>query len=75
MPANIEYLGQNKCYIYIKEGKFHQVKRMLESLNCNVTYLKRVEFGSLKLDNSLKLGEYRNLTKEEIDLLKMEGVN
>ena len=70
MPAKIEYLGDNKCNVIIKEGKFHQVKRMFEALNCSVTYLKRIEFGLLKLDNNLKLGEYRNLTKEEIDMIK-----
>ena len=38
--------------VIIREGKFHQVKRMFEALNCNVTYLKRIEFGSLKLDSN-----------------------
>ena len=58
------------CYVTISEGKYHQVKRMFESVNKKVTYLKRVTFGNLKLDENLKLGEYRKLTKQEINLLK-----
>lgn len=58
------------CYVTISEGKYHQVKRMFESVNKKVTYLKRVTFGNLKLDENLKLGEYRKLTEQEINLLK-----
>ena len=47
-----------------------QVKKMMEHVGCNVIYLERVEFGNLKLDRSLKRGEYRLLTSEEIELLK-----
>ena len=45
---------------------------MFLALNMEVTYLKRITFGSLKLDNSLKKGEYRLLTQEEIELLKKD---
>ena len=61
------------CYVTISEGKYHQVKRMFESVNKKVTYLKRVTFGNLKLDENLKLGEYRKLTEQEINLLKEKG--
>jgi 16S rRNA pseudouridine516 synthase len=54
----------------IQEGKFHQVKRMFEAVNKNVTYLKRVSFGGIALDSDLEEGEYRELTEEEINLLK-----
>jgi 16S rRNA pseudouridine516 synthase len=52
------------------EGKFHQVKRMFEAVNKKVTYLKRISMGKLKLDDTLVLGDYRELTEEEINILK-----
>lgn len=58
----------------ITEGKFHQVKRMFEAVDKKVTYLKRVMIGELELDDDLELGEYRELTDEEIDYL-MEITN
>lgn len=70
MPAEFIDLGDNSAYIIIKEGKFHQVKRMMEAVGCTVTYLKRVSFGNLDLDPNLSLGKWRNLSKEEIELLK-----
>lgn len=54
----------------ITEGKFHQVKRMFEAVGKKVVYLKRLTMGPLQLDDSLQLGEYRELTEEEIDELK-----
>lgn len=56
-------------YLTISEGKKHQVKRMLKAVGCYVVYLKRVAIGDLKLDQSLKSGEYRNLTVDEINML------
>ncbi len=52
--------------VTIREGKFHQVKRMFETLGCRVTYLKRLSMGSLVLDESLRPGQYRPLTDEEL---------
>ena len=72
LPAKLNLLGDNKAEIIITEGKFHQVKRMIEALGGNVTYLKRIKFKNLELDSNLKLGEYRKLTKEEIDKLREE---
>ena len=62
----------SECYATISEGKFHQLKRMFAMLGKEVVYLKRISFGSLKLDESLKKGEYRLLTEEEIELLKKD---
>lgn len=60
----------------IMEGKFHQVKRMFESVGKKVTYLKRISMGSLKLDEELELGDYRELTEEELEsLIKRIGSN
>lgn len=53
----------------ITEGKFHQVKRMFEAVGKRVIYLKRMSMGPLILDDSLELGEYRELTEEEVSLL------
>lgn len=58
----------------ITEGKFHQVKRMFEAVGKKVIYLKRLSMGPLSLDESLPLGEYRELTEEELEiLLKTSG--
>jgi 16S rRNA pseudouridine516 synthase len=54
----------------ITEGKFHQVKRMFEAVGKRVIYLKRISMGPLQLDETLELGEYRELTDEEVNLLK-----
>ena len=53
----------------IQEGKFHQVKRMFQAVGMEVTYLKRESMGSLVLDETLKPGEYRELTTEELENL------
>ncbi|WP_199621037.1 pseudouridine synthase [Paenibacillus alkalitolerans] len=57
----------------ITEGKFHQVKRMFESVGKRVTYLKRISMGSLRLDERLALGEVRELTGEELEGLLNYG--
>jgi 16S rRNA pseudouridine516 synthase len=64
--SKVEILGDNSCNITISEGKFHQVKRMFEKINCKVTYLKRIRIGNIYLDNSLKEGEYKEIEIEAI---------
>lgn len=54
----------------ITEGKFHQVKRMFEAVGKSVVYLQRISMGPLPLDETLELGEYRELTGEEVELLR-----
>lgn len=56
--------------LVIQEGKFHQVKRMFESVNMKVSYLKRIKMGELLLDNNLAKGDYRKLTQDEINLVR-----
>lgn len=56
--------------LILHEGKFHQVKRMVQSVGKEVIYLKRIRMGNLSLDESLSLGEYRVLTAEELQLLE-----
>lgn len=60
----------SKIELTITEGKFHQVKRMFESVGKRVVYLKRLSMGPLSLDPTLELGEYRHLTEEEVTSLK-----
>ena len=74
--AKLEILSSNEiseCYATISEGKFHQLKRMFKMLGKEVIYLKRVSFGNVVLDETLKEGEYRFLTQEEITSLKTRG--
>lgn len=66
LPARAELLEDGRLLLTIQEGKFHQVKRMLQAVDNRVTALKRISFGELKLDESLSPGEYRKLTKEEV---------
>ena len=69
LPAGVEQLGKCELHITIVEGMYHQIKRMLEAVNNRVIYLERIEFGKIPLDTSLKRGEWRYLTQEEIDIL------
>lgn len=64
-----EKMPDTEVFLTIREGRFHQVKRMFEAMGCRVTYLKRVSMGPLKLDEELKPGQFRRLTEEEIALL------
>lgn len=72
---NILHSGEiSEIELTITEGKFHQVKRMFESVGKKVVYLKRLTMGPLKLDGNLKLGEYRELTDVELqELLKLDS--
>lgn len=60
-------------YITICEGRKHQVKRMLKAVGCYVAYLKRVSIGGLMLDESLKPGQYRELSQMEIEALTIDS--
>jgi len=73
LPAEINIIraGEySEVELIIYEGKFHQVKRMFEAVGKKVKYLKRLEMGSLKLDERLEPGKCRELTEEELGLLK-----
>lgn len=60
----------SEILLTIQEGKFHQVKRMFESIDKKVVFLKRISFGPISLDEGLEYGEWRELTAYEINLLK-----
>lgn len=68
-PATADIIGKNLVKVTVHEGKKHQVKRMLAAIGLNVTALHRPDYGPLKLGD-LQPGEWRNLTKAEVDSLK-----
>jgi len=68
-PGKLEILSDGDALVTIHEGKFHQVKRMLAYLGKPVLYLRRLQMGPLKLDESLAKGAYRLLSDEEINSL------
>lgn len=74
MSAKLEVLkadeNGSEVLVTIQEGKFHQVKRMFEAVGKSVVYLRRISFGPLKIDENLEEGTYRELTAEEIEMLK-----
>ena len=65
-PAGLELLGPKRARLSIVEGRYHQVKRMFGHFDNKVMRLHRERMGSLVLDDTLKPGEYRPLTDEEI---------
>lgn len=69
MAAVWEDDGEGRGRLTIREGKFHQVKRMFEALGCRVSYLKRLSMGALVLDPALEPGQYRPLTESELESL------
>ncbi len=66
--ARLEIIEEKKAYVYVTEGKFHLVKRLFSNNDNEVVKLKRVAIGDLELDKTLNQGQYRELTKEEIEL-------
>ncbi len=71
LPAGLEALGDgSECLVTLREGKYHQVKRMLAARGKPVLYLKRLSMGGLKLDETLAKGEWRPMTAEELMLLQ-----
>ena len=71
LPAKVEQVADKKIHLTITEGKFHQVKRMLQAVGNEVLYLKRIAMGTLVLDETLAKGSYRELTDAEVDGLKI----
>ncbi len=71
LPASLEpFDGDYRLgKVIIRQGMYHQIKRMFSHFSINVVELKRIKMGALKLDESLNDGECRYLTKEEISAL------
>ena len=76
LPAKLEVLsvtdGGSEVNITLREGKFHQVKRMCHEIGCEVIYLKRISMGNLVLDETLAPGKCRRLTVEEVEHVKRD---
>ena len=73
--ANIDIVSNgfiSECFITISEGKFHQVKKMFLAIGKEVTYLKRVQIGNFELDSSINIGEYRNISDYELELIGVD---
>ena len=71
LPAKLKlYEDRMSGELTLTEGKFHQVKRMLEAVGNKVTYLERIEFASITLDQTLARGEWRYLTADEESVLR-----
>ena len=70
LPSTLKILKsgeKSQVEITVCEGKFHQIKRMFEAIGTHVVYLKRIAMGNLFLDENLKKGEVKKLTKEETE--------
>ena len=75
LPAKVEAIAADRIYLTITEGRYHQVKRMLEAVGNKVVFLKRVSFGPLELDSDLAPGQYRELDDSEIIMLNLHKGN
>lgn len=69
-PAKVERVAEKEILLTIREGRFHQVKRMLQAVGNEVLYLKRLSMGRLRLPEDLEKGAYRTLSEEEIYKIK-----
>ena len=75
LPARLDLLppekaGEGRALVTVREGKFHQVRRMLAQRGKPVRYLERVRMGNLPLDLSLRRGNFRFLTEKELEELR-----
>lgn len=73
LPAELEPLEPGQCLVILREGKYHQVKRMLAACGKPVKALKRISMGPLQLDDALEAGHWRELTEAEIRALREAG--
>lgn len=64
-PCTIKQITPHKGIITLTEGKYHEIKRMFGAVGNKITFLKRISFGSIKLDTKLEYGQFRPLTEEE----------
>jgi len=76
LPAELRIIKsgpRSEIEVLIYEGKYHQVKRMFRAVGKEVLYLRRLAMGLLELDESLQPGQYRELTEDELALLRKSG--
>ncbi len=72
-PCQVEMIDEKNGYITLTEGKYHQIKLMAEAVHNQITYLERVSFGPVVLDESLERGRWRYLTEDEERALESHG--
>lgn len=72
LPAELEITGTELCFVTLREGKYHQVKRMLASRGKPVRELRRVAVGGLKLEGEARPGALRELDEEDLCTLFMD---
>ena len=68
-PAQIKWLDASTAHLTIYEGKYHQVKRMFIAVGNKIIYLKRISMGQLQLDSELELGDYKELSEDDLEKL------
>lgn len=73
-PCKVKMISEREGYITLTEGKYHQIKLMAEAVHNQITYLERVTFGPIELDEALSRGEWRYLNEEEQKMLEARGV-
>lgn len=73
-PCKVELDSEKSGYITLTEGKYHQIKLMAQAVHNQITYLERVSFGPIELDESLARGEWRCLTDDEQAALEARGI-
>ncbi len=69
LPAHLEIIDEYHCRVTLKEGKYHQIKKMFLSMSNQVVSLKRISFANISLDSTLEYGQYRALNDQEKDIL------
>lgn len=68
--AILEKISDNECYVTLREGRYHQIKRMFGCFSSKVVELKRIKIGKFSLPNDLEIGAYRELTNDELCLIE-----
>jgi 16S rRNA pseudouridine516 synthase len=71
-PCKINMINETNGHITLTEGKYHQIKRMLEAVDNKIVYLERISFGGISLDKGLERGMWRHLTDDELNFLLKE---
>jgi len=70
LPAELKILDTQHALLTIREGKYHQVKRMFVAVKNHVSRLHRLQIGAITLDYTLEPGDYRPLTQQEVESIK-----
>ncbi len=73
--AILEIISEYKGKVTLKEGRYHQIKRMFGCYKAKVTELNRICMGNLYLPSDLKVGEVRELTNNELELIKKDNIS